>query len=165
MTPTNYYISMTLCSLAIFFYFYTILCNPGRIQKSEDNSFENGKDLEVFGYTYCTYCQLYRPPHAYHCSTCNCCYLEYNLSLSFYSSRQDHHCMMMGYLSSSLCIPLSSQCVAKYNYYSFYGFLVCAIACIAFVEYQGVRSALKQPIRTVLPFLLSGNWIGLLSFK
>ena len=62
-------------------YFYTSLLDPGIIRREEDNSLENKPTLEPLGYTFCTICGLYRPPHSYHCSFCNVCYLEYELSL------------------------------------------------------------------------------------
>ena len=57
-------------------YFYTSLCDSGIIRPEEDNSLENKATLEPLGYTYCTICGLYRPPHSYHCSDCNVCYYE-----------------------------------------------------------------------------------------
>ena len=63
-------------------YFYTSLLDPGIIRREEDNSFlENKPTLEPLGYTFCTICGLYRPPHSYHCSFCNVCYLEYVVQL------------------------------------------------------------------------------------
>lgn len=62
-------------------YFYTSLLDPGIIRREEDNSLENKPTLEPLGYTFCTICGLYRPPHSYHCSFCNVCYLEYVFQL------------------------------------------------------------------------------------
>lgn len=59
-------------------YFHTALCDPGIVRPSEDNSIENRDSLEPLGYSYCSICNLYRPPNSYHCNDCNLCFLEYD---------------------------------------------------------------------------------------
>lgn len=74
-------------ALMVLSYLYTGICDAGVITRDEDNSIENGDRLEKLSYSYCTICQVYRPPHAAHCSKCGVCFR--NL---------DHHCSFMGYL-------------------------------------------------------------------
>ncbi|CBK23902.2 uncharacterized protein [Blastocystis hominis] len=85
----------------MFCYIYTGTMNPGVIIRDENNAIENGDDLEKQGYTYCSICQLYRPPKANHCNICGVCFYNY-----------DHHCGVIG------------QCIAKYNLYTFYAFIM-----------------------------------------
>lgn len=60
--------------ICLLSYLYTAMCNPGIVVKSEDNSVENQERLESQEYTYCSICDLYRPPKANHCSVCGVCY-------------------------------------------------------------------------------------------
>ncbi|KAM7453767.1 hypothetical protein BLSTO_05480 [Blastocystis sp. subtype 1] len=66
-------------------FLYTGMCNPGIVLKTEDNSLENQEKLESLSYSYCSLCDLYRPPRAAHCSACGVCFEGF-----------DHHCTVMG---------------------------------------------------------------------
>lgn len=70
---------------AMFCYIYTGTMNPGVIIRDENNAIENGDELEKQEYTYCSTCQLYRPPKANHCKICGVCFYKYPIfcNLSF----------------------------------------------------------------------------------
>ena len=55
-------------------FLYTGMSNPGIVLKTEDNSLENQEKLESQNYSYCSICDLYRPPRAVHCSACGVCF-------------------------------------------------------------------------------------------
>lgn len=80
----------------MFCYIYTGTMNPGVIIRDENNAIENGDDLEKQGYTYCSTCQLYRPPKANHCNICGVCFYKYLFFVLSHSS-YDHHCGVIGY--------------------------------------------------------------------
>ena len=91
--------------LMVLFYLYTGICDAGVITRDEDNSIENGDRLEKLSYSYCTICQVYRPPHAAHCSKCGVCFR--NL---------DHHCSFMGYL----LLSSHQQAMCRQKQYHFF---------------------------------------------
>ena len=62
--------------IALFCYIYTGTMNAGVIIRDENNAIENGDDLEKQGYSYCSICQLYRPPKAMHCNICGVCFYK-----------------------------------------------------------------------------------------
>ena len=107
---------------AMFCYIYTGTMNPGVIIRDENNAIENGDDLEKQGYTYCSICQLYRPPKANHCNICGVCFYKYFLILFLFNPSYDHHCGVIGYFRAESLIH--SQCIAKYNLYTFYAFIM-----------------------------------------
>ena len=76
-------------------FLYTGMCNPGIVLKTEDNSLENQEKLESLSYSYCSLCDLYRPPRAAHCSACGVCFEGWEWFFSLIPSF-DHHCTVMG---------------------------------------------------------------------
>ena len=76
-------------------FLYTGMCTPGIVLKTEDNSLENQEKLESLSYSYCSLCDLYRPPRAAHCSACGVCFEGWEWFFSLIPSF-DHHCTVMG---------------------------------------------------------------------
>ena len=58
-------------------YVLTATWDAGVIRRNEENSVENGSVLELQNYSFCSICQLYRPPGAYHCPHCGVCFEQY----------------------------------------------------------------------------------------
>ena len=56
-------------------YVLTATWDAGMIRRDEENSIENGHNLEAQNY-YCSICQVYRPPGANHCHRCGVCFEE-----------------------------------------------------------------------------------------
>lgn len=73
------YVMVTTFGIMIVSYFCTSLLDPGIIKPSEDNSIENKPVLEPLGYTYCSVCEVYRPPGGYHCPDCGVCFYKFVL--------------------------------------------------------------------------------------
>ena len=80
---TVLYILVHLVFLLSFL--FTGIYDAGVIRKTEDNSIENGKNLESLNFTYCSICGIYRPQGSGHCGECGVCFYNY-----------DHHCAIMG---------------------------------------------------------------------
>lgn len=57
-------------------YVFTATWDAGMIRRDEENSIENGHNLVAQNYSYCSICQVYRPPGANHCHRCGVCFEE-----------------------------------------------------------------------------------------
>ena len=71
------YVMITTYGIMLVSYFCTSLLDPGIIKPSEDNSIENKPVQEPLGYTYCSICEVYRPPGSYHCQDCGACFYKF----------------------------------------------------------------------------------------
>ena len=75
--PVVLRVSVLLSIIGGLAYVYTATWDAGVIRPSEENSIENGNRLESQNYSYCSICQLYRPPGANHCHRCGVCFEGY----------------------------------------------------------------------------------------
>ena len=85
-----YSILLTLCLGSFIGVFFA---DPGLLRK-----YNHARSAK---WTYCDYCESFRPPGCVHCSTCRVCVADY-----------DHHC------------PWTGKCVGNGNMYWFKGFTI-----------------------------------------
>ena len=75
-------VSVFLSILGGLAYVFTAIWDAGDVRASAENSIEKGSALELQGYSYCSICQLYRPPKADHCHRCGVCFEGWGCMLS-----------------------------------------------------------------------------------
>ncbi|ETO02602.1 zinc finger protein DHHC domain containing protein, partial [Reticulomyxa filosa] len=136
--------SLMFALLTDYFLIRTNTTDPGIIPRAT-------KEGPVFGPAnekdrYCETCNIYRPIHAKHCSTCDACVNGF-----------DHHCPWVG------------TCVAERNIRYFVGFITCAgvyatICCITMAmmlsRYPGTGHLTKLE---TLGAVMAAGWAGIFS--
>lgn len=98
MESYNQYILTVLSSIVCLCSFlYTGMIDPGIVWNEQ---LLHHKDTEMSDDSvYCSICDVYCPPHSYHCTKCNVCIQEYVLHNEL-MIRWDHHCSFFGFILS-----------------------------------------------------------------
>uniref|UniRef100_A0A7S2TVW8 Palmitoyltransferase n=1 Tax=Lotharella oceanica TaxID=641309 RepID=A0A7S2TVW8_9EUKA len=149
--PIVIVIGFILHGISFYFLLRAAFTDPGilRRRKTPTRANENGDPptAVVNGKTvqlsYCTTCNIYRPPKCKHCRTCDNCVEEF-----------DHHC------------PWVMNCVAKRNYRYFVGFvasisLLCVYVCacsiaIVVISVTGNRQPAGVTLCAIVLILFTG---------
>ncbi|KAJ6221974.1 hypothetical protein RDWZM_000519 [Blomia tropicalis] len=111
-------------------YVFPSMQNNNKVHQNSDNSMIKRSYTNNFEWTFCRYCNIYRPPRAHHCQICRHCILK-----------MDHHC------------PWINNCVGEYNQKYFLQFcsytFVCSLYSIGCILASFYYAQVNTPVKII----------------